>query len=182
MRIIGIAGSLRAGSYNKALLRAAVELAPADVEFEIVEIDNLPLYNQDAESALPAAVVALKEKIRAADAVVFVTPEYNYSVSGVLKNAIDWGSRPYGDSAWEDKPCAIMGATTGMLGTARAQYHLRQIIQSVNMHALNRPEIMVSQAAQKFDASLRLTDEQTREKVQKQLAALIEWTRRLHNK
>ncbi len=181
-RVIGIAGSLRVGSYNKALLQAVAELALEGMHIEIAKIDQIPLYNQDIEMTPPQSVHALKEKIRAADAVILVTPEYNYSVSGVLKNAIDWGSRPRGENVWDGKPCALLGASPGMFGTARAQYHLRQIVQSVNMYALNRPEVMVSQADKKFDASLRLIDEPTREKIQQQLNALMEWTRVIQKK
>ncbi len=179
LNILGIVGSLRKGSYNKALLRAAIELAPVNTEIEIVEINDLPLYNQDLENPLPLVVVELKEKIKNSDAIILVTPEYNYSVSGVLKNVLDWGSRPYGNNSFDGKPTAIMGASPGMLGTARAQYHLRQILQSLNMYTLNRPEVMVSNAAKKFDESLRLIDEPTREKVKQQLEALVIWTQKL---
>jgi chromate reductase len=123
--ILGIAGSLRRDSYNRAALRAAQALAPAEVTIDIFDLQGIPLFNQDEEQHPPAPVTDLKIRIRAADAIVMVTPEYNYSIPGVLKNAIDWASRPYGDSAWEGKPVAVMGASVGTLGTARAQYHLR---------------------------------------------------------
>jgi chromate reductase len=120
IRILGIAGSLRRGSYNRAALRAATELVPEGAILETFELDGIPVFNQDEEQNPPAKVTELKRRIREADAILFVTPEYNYSVSGVLKNAIDWASRPYGDSAWNGKPAAIMGASPGAMGTARA--------------------------------------------------------------
>jgi chromate reductase len=121
IRILGIAGSLRRESYNRAALRAAAELVPAGATLDIFEIDGLPGFNEDEEQNPPARVLELKRRVREADAVLFVTPEYNYSIPGVLKNAIDWASRPYGDSAWSGKPAAIMGASDGSIGTARAQ-------------------------------------------------------------
>ena len=108
-----------------------------------------------------------------------VTPEYNYSIPGVLKNAIDWASRPYGDSAWEGKPVAVMGASVGTLGTARAQYHLRQVFVFLNMHALNRPEVMISNAAQRFDVQGQLTDTTTQDLIRQLLWSLVDWTRQL---
>ncbi len=125
-KILGFAGSLRKGSYNRALLRAAAELLPEDATLETFDLEGIPRFNQDLESDPPARVKDFKAKIRAADAVLIATPEYNYSVPGVLKNAIDWASRPSGDSAWPGKPLAVMSASTGMLGGSRAQYHLRQ--------------------------------------------------------
>lgn len=122
----GIAGSLRKGSFNKAVLRAALRLLPEESVLEIIELDGIPGFNEDDEQSFPTAARTFKAKVKAADAILIVTPEYNYSVPGVLKNAIDWASRPYGDSAWNGKPVAILGASPSMLGTARAQYHLRQ--------------------------------------------------------
>lgn len=178
--ILGIAGSLRKGSYNKATLRAAQQLAPTGTVLEIFELDGIPPFNQDDDTRPPQRVVELKAKVRAADAILFVTPEYNYSIPGVLKNAIDWASRPYGDNAWNDKPVAIMGASVGMLGTARAQYHLRQCFVFLNMHALNQPEVMIANASQRFDEHGNLTDEKTREFMGKELEALVTWTKRLN--
>ncbi|MGB7758957.1 MAG: NAD(P)H-dependent oxidoreductase [Bryobacteraceae bacterium] len=177
--VLGIAGSLRKGSLNRAALRAAQALAPEGVKVEIFDLDQIPLYNQDDETTTPACVAELKERVRAADAVLFVTPEFNYSIPGVLKNAIDWGSRPYGDSCWQGKPVAVMGASPGPFGTARAQYHLRQCFVFLDMHPLNKPEVMISGAAQKFDAAGNLTDEHTGESIRKLLAALAAWTRKL---
>lgn len=179
VNILGIAGSLRKGSFNRAALRAAQQSAGDGVSFDTAELDGLPLFNQDLETPLPEPVQRLKAKIAAADAVLFVTPEYNYSISGVLKNAIDWASRPYGQNAWDGKPCAIMGASVGMLGTGRAQYHLRQMLVFLNMYPLNKPEVMIPFAAEKFDAQGGLKDDKTREKIRELVAALAAWTRRL---
>lgn len=179
IRILGIAGSLRRESYNRAALRAATQLLPQGATLEIFDLDGIPMFNQDEEKNPSAKVVELKRRIREADAVLFVTPEYNYSVPGVLKNAIDWASRPYGDSAWNGKPAAIMGASTGMLGTARAQYHLRQIMVFLNMFPVNQPEVMIGNAAKRFDAEGNLTDDATKDFIRKLLQNLVEWTRRL---
>jgi chromate reductase len=177
--ILGFAGSLRKGSYNKSLLRAAIEMVPADAELEIFDLEGIPPFNQDLENQPPAKVKEFKTKIRAADAILIATPEYNYSIPGVLKNAIDSASRPYGDSAFDGKPVAIMGASIGMLGTARAQYHLRQSFVFLNMFPLNQPEVMVSFAQDKIDQNGRVTDQKTREKIKELLEGLIIWTRRL---
>ena len=179
VRILGIAGSLRKASYNRAALRAAQGLVPADAVLDTFDLEGIPPFNQDHERSLPPRVVELKAKIREADAVLLVTPEYNYSIPGVLKNAIDWASRPYGDNAWDGKPVAVMGASVGALGTARAQYHLRQSFIFLNMHPLSKPEVMISTAAQRFDEQGNLTDETSRKLVGQLLAALVAWTRRL---
>jgi chromate reductase, NAD(P)H dehydrogenase (quinone) len=136
IHILGIVGSLRRNSYNRAALRAAQQLAPDDATIDVFELDGIPVFSQDEEKQPPAKVVEFKKQIRAADAILLVTPEYNYSIPGVLKNAIHWASRPYGDSAWTDKPVAIMGASSGRLGTGRAQYHLRQVFVFLKMHRL----------------------------------------------
>ncbi len=179
VRVLGIAGSLRRASFNRAALRAARELAPPSVTVEICEIDGIPGFNEDIEKTPPEKVVELKRRIREAEAILLVTPEYNYSVPGVLKNAIDWASRPYGDSAWEGKPVAVMGASIGMLGTGRAQYHLRQMFVFLNMYPVNRPEVMIGQAAKKFDKQLNLTDETSKKLIVKLLDNLAAWTRKL---
>src|SRR5262247_3766983 len=150
MRILGIAGSLRRESYNRAALRTATTLVPDGAMLDTFALDGIPVFNQDEEHNPPATVVELKRRIREADAILFVTPEYNYSVPGVLKNAIDWASRPYGDSAWTGKPVAVMGASGGVLGTARAQYHLRQMFVFLNMYPVNQPEVMISNAHKRF--------------------------------
>lgn len=177
--ILGIAGSLRQASYNRAALRAAERLVPEGARLDIFDLAGIPPFNQDEEADLPARVVELKRSIRAADAVLLATPEYNYSIPGVLKNAIDWASRPYGDNSWEGKPVAVMGASVGTLGTARAQYHLRQVFVFLNMPAVNRPEVMISSAAERFDEQGNLKDEKTGKQIRKLLESLVEWARQL---
>jgi chromate reductase, NAD(P)H dehydrogenase (quinone) len=179
IKVLGIAGSLREGSFNRGTLRAAKEMAPEGMEIEIFELEGIPGFNQDQEANPPEKAAELKRKAREADAIIFVTPEYNYSIPGVLKNAIDWASRPYGDSAWDGKPAAIMGASGGAIATARAQYDLRKMMVFLNMYPLNQPEVMIGNAGEKFDDKGELTDEKTREFIKKQLDALLEWTRRL---
>jgi chromate reductase len=179
VKILGIAGSLRRESYNRAALRAAQQLAPEGVVIETFELNGIPGFSEDDEEKPPAQVLELKKRIRAADAILFVTPEYNYSVPGVLKNAIDWASRPYGDSAWSGKPAGIMGASAGSLGSARAQYHLRQICVFLDLLVMNRPEVMIANASGRFDDKGNLTDEGTREHIRKFIQALAAWTERL---
>ena len=174
IRILGIAGSLRRKSYNRAALRAAQQLAPEDAVIDIFELDGIPVFSEDDERQPPVKIVELKKRIREADAILFVTPEYNYSIPGGLKNAIDWASRPYGDSAWTDKPAAIMGASVGTLGTARAQYHLRQVFVFLNVHAINQPEVMIANAAQNFDAEGNLTNESTKNLIRQLLTNLVD--------
>ena len=179
MNVIGISGSLRKGSFNTAALRAAQGLAPEGMTIERAEIGDLPLYNNDVRAAgFPPPAERLRAQIAAADAVLLVTPEYNYSISGVLKNAIDWASRPP-SQPFEAKPVAIMGASPGLFGSARAQYHLRQMLIFLNAMPVNRPEVMIGQAQNKFDADGNLTDEPTREFIRKLLVALRDWTERL---
>jgi len=179
VRILGIAGSLRRDSYNRATLRAAMEFAPEGASIETFELDDIPAFNQDDEQNPPAKVVELKQRIREADAILFVTPEYNYSVPGVLKNAIDWASRPYGDSAWNGKPAAIMGASVGAIGTARAQYHLRQMMVFLNMFPVNQPEVMIGNASERFDAQGNLTDEAAKGFIRQLLQNLVDWSKRI---
>lgn len=173
IKILGIAGSLRKESYNRFALKAAQELAPDDAVLNLIELHGIPVFNQDNEMALPATVLEFERRILAADAILFATPEYNYSVPGGLKNAIDWASRPYGKSAWLGKPAAVMGASVGSLGTARAQYHLRQILVTLDIPVVNQPEVMLSNAEKRFDQSGRLTDEPARELIQALLNALL---------
>jgi chromate reductase len=172
IKIIGISGSLRTGSYNTAALHAAQELAPPDLHIEIGDITQFPLYNADVQAvAFPDAVLKLGEQIRAADGLLLVTPEYNYSVSGVLKNAIDWLSR-LRNQPFPGKPTAICGASMGPLGSARAQYHLRQIGIYLDMRFLNKPEVMIGSAHERFDAAGKLTHEPTRKFVGDLMIAL----------
>lgn len=179
LKILGFAGSLRKGSYNKMALNVAAKVAPDNAELEVFDLEGIPPFNQDLERSPPPVVKDFKRKIREADAILIVTPEYNYSFPGVLKNAIDWASRPYGDNSFEDKPVAVMGASIGALGTARAQYHLRQTFVFLNMHPLNRPEVMIARASEKFDESGNLKDEDTRERIRDLLKALVELVERL---
>lgn len=182
MRIAGICGSLRAASYNRALLRAAIDLAPEGVTIEPAEIRDVPPYDGDVEArGVPDVVGRLRERLAAADAVLFVSPEYNFSIPGVLKNAIDWVSRRP-DPPLAGKPGAIMGASIGALGTARMQYQLRQTALALNIQMLGRPEVLVGKAQEKFDASGTLTDEATRKAVAAQLVALRDWTLRLRDR
>lgn len=179
IRILGFAGSLRKNSYNKALLHLAVQLVPKNVALETFDLEGIPPFNQDLENQLPRKVKEFKAKIRAADAILIVTPEYNYSIPGVLKNAIDWASRPYSDNAFKEKPVAIMGASIGMLGTARAQYHLREVFVFLDMYPINSPEVFVSYAQEKFDGNGRLKDEKTKQQITRLLESLATWTLKL---
>lgn len=179
IRIAGISGSLRKGSFNTAALRAAIELAPDDVTIEEVEIRDIPLYDDDVRlSGYPPAVEALRTRLAASDAILFATPEYNYSIPGVFKNAIDWASRPP-SQPFDGKAVGIIGASGGILGTARAQYHLRQMMVFLNAYTINKPEVMIGQAATRFDENLRLTDEATRGFIRQHIEALAHFARRL---
>jgi chromate reductase len=159
IKILGIAGSLRKQSYNKGALRAAQQLCPDGARIEVCELDGIPPFNQDDEKNAPAKVKDLKQRIKAADAILLVTPEYNYGVPGVLKNAIDWASRPYGDNAWDGKPVAIMSAAMSMGGGIRAQYQLRQSFVFLNMDAVVQPEVAINSVGERFDQDGNLTDE-----------------------
>ena len=185
VKIVGISGSLRQQSLNTGLLHAAGELLPAAATLEIVHLGEIPAYDQDTIDAqgFPAAVQRLRDSIGAADALLIATPEYNYSISGVLKNAIDWVSRPGPNQElpFDGKPLGMMGATPGLYGTVRAQVHLRQIAVYLNMFPINKPEVLVTQASQKFSAG-RLTDEATRDFVKQHVEALVAWTLRLRPK
>jgi len=162
--VVGFAGSLRRGSYNRALLRAATELAPSALHIVIHELDGIPLYNGDIEAAgAPESVVQLRDVIRKADGLLIATPEYNYGVPGVLKNAIDWLSRPPRDSALNGKVAAVMGASQGTTGTARGQLQLRQAFVFTNTFALLQPEVLVGLAHEKFGADGRLVHQATRD-------------------
>jgi chromate reductase len=170
-----IVGSLRVDSFNRKMARALAELAPESLKLEIVEIGQLPLYNQDDDESPPAAFTAFRQRVKAADAVLFVTPEYNRSVPGVLKNAIDVGSRPYGQSAWEGKPGAIVSVSPGAYGGFGANHHLRQSLVFLNVPVLQQPEAYIGGAADLFDADGRLTSERTRAYMRKFMAAFAAW-------
>lgn len=179
--ILGLSGSLRKASYNSAALRAAQELAPGSTLITLAEISAIPVYNDDVrEQAMPPSVVSLVEQIATADAVLIATPEYNYTIPGVLKNAIDWVSK-VPDQPFRRKPVAIMGASMGAIGTARAQYDLRKVFVFLDAHVLNQPEIMIAAAQTRFDAEGHLTDEMTRKLIGTQIVALKEWAMRLRD-
>jgi chromate reductase len=182
IKILAFAGSLRKGSYNKALVRAAIEVAPQNITIEVFDLEGIPPYNQDLENQSPQKVSEFKAKIKSADALLIATPEYNYSVPGILKNAIDWASRPRKDTPLEGKPVAIMSASIGKFGGARAQYHLRQSFIFLNMHPINRPEVMLPSAAENVDENGRVTNEQTRQLILQLLEALADWTKKLKEK
>jgi chromate reductase, NAD(P)H dehydrogenase (quinone) len=182
IHVLGIAGSLRKDSYNKRLLRIAGEVLPAEMTLEVFDLAPLPMYNEDLEKAgLPESVQHFHARLAAADALLIATPEYNFSIPGVLKNAIDWAARRTVDghpSPLNDKPLAMMGGG-GRLGTARAQLHLRDIVLHNNMHALNQPQVYVIGVWNHFDPEGNLTDLSIRDQIAKLVDALAHWTRRL---
>jgi chromate reductase len=179
IRILAFAGSLRKDSYNKALVETAKELAPENVEIEVFDLAPIPLFNQDLEQEMPKAVKEFKNKIKGADAILIATPEYNRSIPGVLKNAIDWASRPSADNSFNDKPVAVFGATGGgLIGTSAAQLHMRQIFSFLNMHPVEKPQVYITGASEKIEGG-RVVDEQTRELIKELVQALVQWTLRL---
>jgi len=177
LRIAGISGSLRQGSYNTATLKAARELAPDGVEVDIITLEDVELFNEDVEAkGWPPRVQELRKRIEPADAVLFATPEYNYSVPGVLKNAIDWLSRPERKGPIFNKPAAIVGATPSMIGTARAQMHLRQVVFYNGMPLLPTAEVLIARAGDRFQDG-RLTDGETRDFLRNFMAQFADWAR-----
>lgn len=179
IKIFGLGGSLRQGSFTKALLYAAKELTPGDAELEIYErLGEISLFDQDQEKNPPEIIRELKAMIKQADAILISSPEYNYTIPGYLKNAIDWASRPYGDNSFEDKPVAVMGGG-GLVGGARVQYHLRQMFVFLNMHPINKPEVIIPAIAEKVKDG-KVVDNHTRDKISELLTALINWTKRLN--
>ena len=176
VHIVALLGSFRTGSFNKIILDSAIEMCPESATIEKAEIVNLPLYNGDFEGNMPQEVKNFKEKIKSADAILIVSPEYNYSIPGGLKNALDWGSRPYGDNSFDRKPVGLMTASPGSLGGSRCQYHLRQCIVFLNMFAFNTPEVMVGNVQEKVTDDGKLKDQHTRDKILEYLLALIDWT------
>lgn len=181
IHVLAISGSLRKSSFNSALVRAAIELAPAGMTIEVADIRHVPNYDEDVRvQAYPAPVQKLREQIEKADALLIATPEYNFSIPGLLKNAIDWASRP--PHGFGGKPLAIMGASGGNLGTARAQYHLRQVAVFLDMHPVNKPEVFVGRAMEKIDEQGNLHDEATRKMIAQLLESLATWTRKLRGR
>lgn len=172
MNILAISGSLRKDSFNTALLHALQPLAPADMHIEIADIGTLPLFNQDNEAHLPSEAKVLKDKVAVADGIIFATPEYNRSVPGVLKNAIDWISRPYGQNSFAKKTVLIAGVSGGKIGTAVAQSHLRQIMLHLDADVIGQPELYLGPAQELFDGKGNLTDDSTKELLTKALETL----------
>ena len=170
-----LVGSLRKDAFSRKLANALIALAPAELKLEIVEIGELPLYNQDDDAAPPAAWTAFRQPVKSADAVLFVTPEYNRSVPAPLKNAIDVGSRPYGQSVWNGKPGAVISISPGAIGAFGANHHLRQSLVFLNVPAMPQPEAYIGGAADLFDANGKLTKDGTREFLQKFLQAFAAW-------
>jgi chromate reductase len=180
--VLGICGSLRKGSYNMAALRIAIELKPPGMSVTVADISTIPPYNEDVRAqGFPPTVETLRRQIAGADALLFACPEYNYSMSGVLKNAIDWASRPP-DQPFAGKPIAIIGAAAGMAGSARAQYDLRRSCVFLDMHPLNKPEVLIGQAQTKFDDNGYLKDEVARNLIRDLMAGLEGWARKLGSK
>jgi chromate reductase, NAD(P)H dehydrogenase (quinone) len=173
LTILGIAGSLRQHSYNKGALRTAQKLCPEGARLELYDLAGLPIFNQDEERNPNAKLADFKQRIRAADAIVISTAEYNYGMPGVLKNAIDCASRPYGDNAWDGKPVAIMSAAMSMGGGVRAQYQLRQCFVFLNMDAVVQPEVAIGNATQRFDEQGNLTDETSKKLIAQLLQKLV---------
>lgn len=178
LRVLGFTGSLRSGSFNRALLRAAADVAPEGVRIDIFDLHDIPLYDRDVEEqGDPEPVRAFKRAIGDADAILIATPEYQHSIPGVLKNALDWASRPPGKSTLKRKPAAIMGATPGRFGTARAQQDLRKVLVYNDVQVLTQPPVMVRRAGQKFDDDLVLVDDTTRDRIRGLLVHLAAWAR-----
>lgn len=177
IKILGVVGGLRKDAYNYFTLRAALELVPESTTLSLIELHGIPVFGQDHDKEAPDAVHELKQRIIAADAILFATPEYDYALPGGLKNAIDQASRPYGDSAWLGVPAAILGTSASSLGTARARYHLRQILVALNMPTAIPPEVMIANTALRFAADGRLADKPTRLLIEKLLATLAQNSR-----
>ncbi|KVH74878.1 NADPH-dependent FMN reductase [Burkholderia ubonensis] len=176
-RIAVIVGSLRRGSWNRALARAVVSLAPGDLAFEFVEIGELPLYSQDYDADFPEVAKRFKQAIEAADGLLFVTPEYNRSIPGVLKNAIDWGSRPWGANSWAGKPGAVLGTSPGATGTALSQQHLRNVLAYLDVATLGQPEMFIKHDPTRIDDEGRIVSDDTRKFLQGFVDRYAAWVR-----
>lgn len=179
IRVAAVVGSIRKESFNRKLALALQKMAPAELTLELVEVGGLPLYNQDDDANPPAASAAFKERIAGADAVLFVTPEYNRSMPGVLKNAIDIASRPYGKSAWDGKPAAVITLSPGAIGGFGANHHLRQSLVFLNMPVLQQPEAYLGGAAKMFDDAGAIAKPETKEFLDKFLAAFAAWAAKM---
>lgn len=174
LKVFTLIGGISRKSINQTLFRAVENANHEDLHFETFDLSSLPFFSQDLELELPHSVVAFKEKIRESDAVLFITPEYNHSIPGVLKNAIDWGSRPYGQNLWDKKPAAIMGASIGKMGTINAQNHLRQITSYLNMRVMTQPEFLYH-VDHTLDKEGVIKDERVRHHLDRFLNSLVEW-------
>src|SRR5881394_4091083 len=182
LKVLGISGSLRKASYNTAILKACAELMPAGMTMTYARIDDLPLFNQDVfDAGLPAGAKRFREEVTAADGLLIASPEYNFSLSAALKNAIDWGSRPP-NQVFQDKPIAIFSVSQGPMGGARVQYDLRRILGQLWGHVLPRPEVFIGNAGSKFDAQGKITDEATRKFLTELVAGLKTWVQRMQVK
>ena len=175
VRVLAFAGSIRKDSYNRRLILASRELAPEGLEIESFELDDIPIYNMDLEPDFPPSVVEFKAKIKAADGVLITCPEHNFGYAGILKNAIDWASRPPSDGVFENKPVIVQSASPAWAGGIRGQYQLRQVLAYFSMRQMYFPEVCVGSCKQKFDESGKLTDEMAREQIRKQLALFKEY-------
>lgn len=173
-KVLALVGGISQGSINKKLFKTVRSLAPKGLEFDAFEIEKLPFFSQDLESDLPAIVRDFKDRIKSADAILFVTPEYNRSFPGVLKNAVDWGSRPEGQNSWAEKPCALIGGSSGNIGTALAQSHLRQTLVHLNMRTMAQPEVYLN-LSKAFDADGNMSDERTKGFLQKFVTTFEAW-------
>lgn len=174
-----IVGSLRKASYNRKVAKALASLAPASLALKIVEIGDLPLYNEDLEAQVPEAWTAFRQAVKASDAVLFVTPEYNRTMTGALKNALDVGSRPYGDSAWNGKPSAVVSASPGGLGGFGANHNVRQALVFLDMPCMQMPEAYIGGVADLFDEQDNLS-EKTRPFLQGFIDTFAQWVKRTH--
>src|SRR2546425_11030972 len=181
VRILGLSGSTRKGSFNTALLHASKELLPENTILEIHDLSGLPLFSQDIKHDQTPAIRMFKQKIREADTILFASPEHNYSITAVMKNAIEWGNRPPSDRSWKGKTAGIISASSGPRGGVRSQMHLRQIMVDIDMYPINTPQLLVGDTETKFDKNLKLTDEQARKTLRDLLVSLVDWTRRLRS-
>jgi chromate reductase, NAD(P)H dehydrogenase (quinone) len=179
LKVLAISGSMRKASYNLALLEEAKGLLPPETTLEIFDISAFPIFSQDMELEPPSEVKIFKQKIKEADAILIASPEHNYSVTAMLKNAIEWGNRPPEDNSWNGKPAAIVSASTSQRGGVRSQLHLRQIMLDLNMYPINEPELYLGKAREVFDSNLKLKDEDAKETLKTLLKNLVEWTIKL---